>query len=218
MPVAAGFRGGQKGRVMKPACRAALFGGSFDPVHPGHIAVAQAAVAQADLDRVIFLPAARSPLKRQGPEASGPLRVEMLCAALAGMPWAEISGWELERKGASYSWQTVEHFQSTATEEGRPVEWFWLMGADQWEQLDRWKRWEQIAGAVTFLVFQRDGVTPSPRPGVRAVFLKGEFPGSSTALREARRTGGAWSEMLHPGVAAVVEREGLYSGDGEKAG
>jgi len=189
--------------------RVALYGGSFDPVHPAHVAIARAAVEQVGLEQVIFLPAAQSPLKAHGPVAAGDLRVEMLEAALAGeaAAWGTVSQKELGRPGPSFSWQTAEQF----SKEGRAgTEWFWLMGVDQWQQLERWQRWEYLASLVTFLVFTREGIQPTPRPGVKAVFLRGEFPGSSTAVREARRTGGDWEPLVAPGAAAVIRREGLY--------
>jgi nicotinate-nucleotide adenylyltransferase len=196
---------GQKDAMSLPARRIALFGGSFDPVHPAHVEVARAAVAQAGLDRVLFLPAAQSPLKAHGPVASGPARLEMLRAALAGKMWAEVSDWELGRPGPSYSWQTAAHFRAAI-----PAGWYWLMGVDQWRQLERWQHWERLAEDVTFLVFTRDGLVPEPRPGVKAQFLTGTFEGSSTAVREARRTGGDWRKLVAPGVAAVIGREALY--------
>ncbi len=188
----------------------ALFGGSFDPVHPGHVAIARAAVEQAGLDEVIFLPAAQSPLKAHGPQAEGPLRVEMLEAALAGITWARVSDWELGRPVPSYSWQTARNFRETG---GEDTLYFWLMGVDQWEQLERWQHWERLAAEVTFLVFTREGRVPQVRAGVEAIFLTGEFEGSSTAVREAIRKGGNWKLLLHPAVAAVVAREGLYFPD-----
>lgn len=187
--------------------RIALYGGSFDPVHPAHVAIARAAVAQAGLDRVIFLPAAQSPLKDHGPEAPGPLRMEMLRAALTNLPWAEVSDWELRRPGPSYSWQTVERFRQEAPAD---TEWFWLMGVDQWEQLPRWQRWEHLAGLVTFLVFTRSGIVPQPKEGVKAVFLTGGFTGSSTEIRTARRESRAWEALAIPAVAQIVRREVLY--------
>ena len=193
--------------MSQPPRRRALYGGSFDPVHPAHVAVARAAVEQAGLEKVIFLPAAQSPLKDHGPQASGPHRVAMLHAAWVECPWAEVSDWELHRPGPSYSWQTVEHFRQQTTKD---TDWFWLMGVDQWEQLERWQRWEHLAGLVTFLVFTRNGRVPQPRPGVQAVFLSGEFVGSSTAVRAACREGKAWESLVQPAVAAVIRRERLY--------
>ena len=94
---------------------------------------------------------------------------------------------------------------------GSAPEWFWLMGYDQWQQLERWQRWDYLAAHLTFLVFTRDGLVPQPRPGVRAIFLKGEFSGSSTAIRQDRAAGGsAWETLVVPAVAAIIRREGLY--------
>lgn len=191
-----------------PPRRIALYGGSFDPVHPAHVAIAEAAVQQVGLDRVIFLPAAQSPLKDHGPVAAGPLRLQMLHAALADCPWAEVSAWELTRPGPSWSWETVEHFRQSFPEN---VECFWVMGVDQWDQLPRWRRWEHLATLVTFLVFTRSGIAPQPRKGVEAVFLTGEFTGSSTDIRTAVREGRGWEVMLHPDVAEIIRREELYS-------
>ena len=193
--------------MSQPPRRIALYGGSFDPVHPAHIAIARAAVTQAALDRVIFLPAAESPLKDHGPEAPGPVRVEMLRAALTDYPWAEVSDWELHRPGPSYSWRTVEHFHKDAP---AGTEWFWLMGVDQWAQLRHWQRWEHLAGLVTFLVFTRDGVVPEPGEGVGAFFLSGEFTGSSTRVRAVLKEGGSWEKLVHPEVARIIRRENLY--------
>jgi nicotinate-nucleotide adenylyltransferase len=192
--------------------RIALYGGSFDPVHSAHVAVARMAMEQAALDRVIFLPAAQSPLKKWGPVASGALRLEMLNAALAGSSsWAEVSDWELHRPGPGYSWQSAEYFAS----HGNPgIEWFWLMGVDQWQQLERWQRWERLAELVTFLVFTRSGVAPFPRPGIKALFLTGAFDGSSTLVRRERKEGGNWQKWVDPAVAVLIEREKLYL-DGE---
>lgn len=187
----------------------ALYGGSFDPPHPAHLAIARAAVLQAQLDQVIFLPAAQSPLKARGPVASGAQRVEMLQAALTetGADWGMVSEEELQRPGPSYSWQTAEHF----TRQGRAdTRWFWLMGVDQWQQLERWQRWQLLAESVTFLVFSRDGLIPTPREGVKAIFLTGEFHGSSTGVRTARQEGADWESLVAPGVAEVIRRERLY--------
>lgn len=188
--------------------RIALFGGSFDPVHNAHLSIARAAVEQAGLDRVIFLPAAQSPLKKTGPSASAEQRLEMLRAAAAGMDWAEVSDWELtQSNGPSYSWKTVDHFRNEVPE---PSDWFWLMGWDQWQALERWSRWEYLASMVTFLVFGRDGAEPVSRPGVRAQFLPGQFHGSSTEVRNRLSQGGAVADLIPPGVEAIIRREGLY--------
>lgn len=190
--------------------RVALFGGSFDPVHNGHLAIAKAAVDQAGLQKIIFLPAAKSPLRESGPIASGGDRLDMLRAAVHRFPWAEVSGWELARQGPSYSWQTVEHFTRIGLESGG-IDWFWLMGADQWAALDRWKRWEYLAERVTFLVFGRDGSVPLRRPKVRSEFLAGEFPGSSTEIRRLLGAGKSIHNLVPDGVAGLMRSRGLYA-------
>jgi nicotinate-nucleotide adenylyltransferase len=188
--------------------RVALFGGSFDPVHNAHLAIARSAVEQAGLDRLIFLPAAQSPLKQNRPSATSAQRLEMLRAATAGFPWAEVSDWELmQESGPSYSWRTVEHFRSETT---GSAEWFWLMGWDQWTALERWNRWEHLASMVSFLVFGRDGEQPVCREGVRAQFLSGQFPGSSTQVREEVAAGRDISGLVSREVQEIIAREGIY--------
>lgn len=195
----------------KPA-RIALFGGSFDPVHLGHLAIARAAVVQADLDKVIFLPAAQSPLKSRGPVADGKLRMAMLDTAVAGLPWASTCDWELSSPGPSYSWRTAEHFARS----GKVLtEWFWLMGEDQWEALEHWSRWEFLASMVVFLVFGRDGGLPRPRRGIRAQFLSGQFKGSSTEVRARIASGREIEGLVPDGVATLIHENGLYLPPGD---
>lgn len=190
--------------------RVALFGGSFDPVHNGHLAIARSAVDQADLHSVIFLPAAKSPLRERGPVAPGEDRMDMLRAAVRGLSWAEVCGWELDRPGPSYSWETVEHFTATEKKSGG-MEWFWLMGEDQWTALEHWKRWDYLAEKVTFLVFAREGSVPLRRAHVRAQFLTGEFAGSSTGIRRHLAAGNSIEGLVPPGVAELVLSRGLYA-------
>lgn len=184
----------------------ALFGGSFDPPHVAHMAIAAAAMEQAGIDRVIFVPCRISPLKDRVPGASGDQRVAMLEAAAGDLPGAEVSRWELDRPGPSYSWQTAEHFSAQAGG-GRLC---WLLGADQWAQIDRWARLDRLAELVEFIVFGRDDLVPQPRPGLRAHFLRGLFRGSSTEVRRRCAAGESISDLVPPGVEAVISREGLY--------
>ena len=90
--------------------RIALFGGSFDPPHCAHLAIARAAAEHCGLQQVIFIPCRISPLKGRSPGASGADRLAMLRLATNGMAWASVSDWELSRPGPSYSWQSAEHF------------------------------------------------------------------------------------------------------------
>lgn len=186
--------------------RIALFGGSFDPPHKAHLAIAQAAVAQCRLARVVFIPCQISPLKGRVPGASGAQRVEMLRLATDGLAWAEVSEWELARPGPSYSWQTAEHF----AEENPGAELYWLMGEDQWAALERWARPEFLRERLTFIVFARNGEKPQERPGWRAHFLTGEWRGSSTEARGLLGAGLPAAHLLPRAVEEYAVRERLY--------
>ncbi len=180
----------------------AIFGGSFDPVHRGHLAMAATARERFALDGVIFVPCAVSPFKN-GTIASGPQRREMLEVALAesAMDWAEVSDFELDRPAPSYSWETARHFSET-----RPgIEWHWILGTDQWDRIDRWAEPERLRSSLHFLVFSRSGVVVRERPGWRYSAVPFAHPASSTAIRadfDAHR------EWLTPGVAEIAG--GIY--------
>jgi nicotinate-nucleotide adenylyltransferase len=186
--------------------RLALFGGSFDPPHRAHLAIAAAAVEQCALERVIFIPCQVSPLKGRQPAAPGAHRLAMLRLAVAGLPWAEVSDWELARPGPSYSWQTAEHFAALYPQAAL----HWLMGADQWESLERWARPDFLREHLTFIVFAREGIAPQPRPGWRAHFLEGAWPGSSTEARALLAAGQSAAALLPATVEEYAVRERLY--------
>ena len=186
--------------------RIALFGGSFDPPHRAHLAIAQAAVEQCGLERVVFLPCRESPLKGRLPGASGAHRLEMLRLATADLAWAEVSEWELSRPGPSYTWQTAEHFAAAQPEAAL----HWLMGADQWAALEQWARPDVLCERLTFIVFARDRLTPEPRPGWRAHFLRGAWPGSSTEARALLADGASASALLPPAVEEYAVSRRLY--------
>lgn len=173
-----------------------LFGGSFDPVHCGHLAIAEAAVQQVGIEKVLFLPAARSPFKTEHQhEFSDEERLAMLRAATAEFPWAETSDMDLRLPPPSWSWRLVEHCK----EEYPTAKLYWLMGTDQWEQLHRWARYDYLTAELTFIVYHR-GTAPQPRPGVHSHFIKGHHPASSSAIRAALSAGLPLSDDWLPPV------------------
>ena len=91
--------------------RVALFGGTFDPIHRGHRFIAERALAQCGLDEVVFLPCWQSPHKLGVETTSGEDRLAMVKLAISSLPGMWASDWELRREGASYSWQTAEHWR-----------------------------------------------------------------------------------------------------------
>ncbi len=186
--------------------RIALFGGTFDPVHLGHVHMAKLAKDSADLDEVRFMPCRISPHKIGHATAPAEDRLEMLRLATKDLPWAKVEDYELTSPEPSYSYLTAEAL--SAREPG--VEWFWLMGGDQWEALPRWKHPERLAAVVTFLVLARGGQTPQPREGCRMQVIPGDHPASATAIRDSCRSGLLVNQWLAPEVADFLGRRHLY--------
>lgn len=188
---------------MKPP-RIALFGGTFDPVHLGHIAVAEAAVETLRLDRVVFIPCRQSPHKSDRSEAGEEERLHMLDLATRELSWAAVSEIELFLPPPSYSWMTAECMREIFPD----ARLFWLIGEDQWQVIESWSRPDHLAELVEFIVHARGG-HPAPKHGFRVHFVTGDHPASGTILRETAREG-LVSEWLHPDVAAFIRRHGLY--------
>ena len=184
----------------------ALFGGTFDPVHLGHVHLACLAVELLDLDEVRFIPCRISPHKLDRAPTPADDRLEMLRLATAELPWAVVDDLELRRDGMSFSWQTAE----IMAEQFPGSRLFWIMGEDQWETLPRWAKPERLSQLVEFIVFARSGKAPAPRDGFRAHFLTGEHPASASAIRVSLHEGKAPSVWLHPDVARWISGHGLY--------
>lgn len=184
--------------------RVALFGGSFDPVHLGHLQVADAAHDAFDLDLVLFIPCRQSPHKEDGTVASEEDRLEMLHLALQGRKWAAVSEIEMLLPPPSYSWITAEAIHEIYPE----ARLFWLMGADQWAVIQTWARPGHLADLVEFIVHDR-GETPDPQPGFRAHFLRGSHPASATAIRSQMPQSLEFG-WLPEKVERFIRKRGLY--------
>jgi nicotinate-nucleotide adenylyltransferase len=185
--------------------RIGLFGGTFDPVHLGHLHLAETARAVLSLDEVRFIPCRISPHKlgtRPTPAAD---RLEMLRLATAELPWAIVDDLETRREGPSYSWQTAEALQETLP----GTRLFWIMGTDQWAALPHWAHPERLAAFVEFIVFSR-GEPPLPRAGYRLHPLHADHPASATLIREALGKGAEGHPWLPEKVASYIQSAGLY--------
>ncbi len=165
--------------------RIGLFGGSFDPVHLGHLLVAQAAREEVALDRIYFLPAAESPFKPGRQLAPGSQRLGMLRLALAGQSHAEVDSQEIERGGISYTIDTVRQYQTCFP--GSAL--FYIIGADQVPQLPKWRQATELAKALEFLVVPRPGEATTLLPaGFRGRLLVGFPLGISSSQIRSRVT------------------------------
>src|SRR5215471_8626021 len=135
--------------------RFALFGGSFDPVHLGHLLVAQAAREELSLTRLFFIPAAQSPFKPERQPTVASQRLRLLRLALAGKNWCEIDPQEIQRGGISYTIETARDYSQRFPN----AELFYLIGADHVPQLPKWREAEQLARLMEFIVISRPGQT-----------------------------------------------------------
>lgn len=181
-----------------------LFGGTFDPIHLGHMHIAQAAVNHLDLDKVIFLPCKQSPHKSDHAQASEKDRLEMCRIATAGIEWADVDDHDLVTNPPCYSWKTAESIAKSFPD----AELFWLMGTDQWQALPRWNRPEHLATLVKFIVYTR-GETPDPHKGYELHCISGNHPASATEIR-ASIPEDILTEWLHPQVAQYIKKHALY--------
>ncbi len=187
--------------------RIGVLGGSFDPVHLGHLTIARDARERMGLDRVVFMPAAHAPLKEREPGLAAPLRVELLRAALASEPGMEVSTLELERGGTSYTIDTARALRRLHPE----AELFWIIGADQAARLADWREIGALAELVEFIVLDRPGV-PAPTAGpARLHRLEGHrIEISSSEIRRRILLGLPARHFLPAPVADRIEKDELY--------
>jgi nicotinate-nucleotide adenylyltransferase len=188
--------------------RIGLYGGSFNPVHLGHLLVAQAAEEEARLERLHFIPAAQSPFKPHLPLLNGTERVRLLRLALAGRPSWEIDGGELDRGGISYTIETVRQYHQRFP----TAEIFYLIGADHLSQLPKWRDSAELARLAQFLVISRpeqpDPEVPLP---FRAIKLRGfPFAVSSSEIRRRIAAGQSIQNLVPDVVAEAIVNYRLY--------
>jgi len=132
----------------------AIFGGSFNPIHSGHLAVAEEVRVRYNLDRVIFVPAFQSPLKKAETLAEAKSRLAMALLATVSNPYFEVSDFELERGGKSYSIDTIRHFKSIL---GEGVSLYFILGADSLVELAAWRDIQDALRLCRFIAVARPG-------------------------------------------------------------
>jgi len=140
------------------AQRIALYGGTFDPVHAGHLEIARRVAEVFDIETVLFIPAQMAPHKI-GRAVTEPIhRYAMLALATQDDPRLRISTFELEAPDRRYTVDTVEHFKR---EWGDSTELFFIMGADSWSEITTWREWERLLTMTNHIVVTRPGYEPS---------------------------------------------------------
>ncbi len=217
---------------------AALFGGTFDPFHTGHLRMAIEVREALSLPRVVLLPAHHPPHKPGQPVSAARHRLAMATAAVARLPGFEVSDREIRHEGPSYSLTTVREFRRA--EPG--VDWLFVMGADSFGEISTWHRYEELLDACDFVLLPRHGTTSEPAApaGLRiekeephCYSWEGEsyrLPGgrrllcpalpvldiSSRSIREKVRNGKSIRGLVPPEVEEYIAEHGLYLGAGEE--
>jgi len=188
--------------------RIGLFGGSFDPVHLGHLLVAQAAREELELERLFFIPAAQSPFKPESQPAAGNERLRLLRLALAGKSWCELDQQEITRGGVSFTIDTVRDYVQRYPES----KIFYLIGADNVSLLPKWRDSGELARLVEFVAVPRPGGTDAVFPApFRGSKLKGfPFGVSSSQIRSRVKAGMPIEHLVPDAVAEAIRNNRLY--------
>lgn len=193
--------------------RIGIFGGAFNPIHLGHLAVAQAAQEKFKLDKVIFIPSCQSPHKTAGFPVSAENRLRMVRLAIAGNPLFGISDVEIARGGKSYTVDTIKHFRKIFPV---PVKLYFIVGEDSFLQLKAWKSIDEILTLAACIVVNRPGYT---------VFVSGlkhvtaTMPGidiSSSFLRQRLTQEKSVRYLVPESVFKYIEKKRLYKNINEK--
>jgi nicotinate-nucleotide adenylyltransferase len=185
-----------------------LYGGSFDPVHLGHLLVAQAAMEEAGLERLFFIPAAQSPFKPDALPTPSAQRTRLLRLALAGKSRCEIDTQEVERGGVSYTIDTVRDYRRRFQD----AELFYLIGADHVPSLAKWREADELAKLVEFIAIPRPGEADAAFAApFRGRTLKG-FPlgVSASQIRARVKAGLPIDHLVVPAVAEAIRNYQLY--------
>lgn len=218
---------------MEGARRAvALYGGTFDPFHNGHLRMAIEVKESFGLPRLVLLPAGNPPHKPRQPLSEVSHRMEMARAAVAGLDGIEVSDAEIRREGPSYSLLTIREFALADPS----ADLLFVLGADAFTEIPTWHRYEELLAACDFVLLPRPGAAaepPSPGalriekeashcyswkgcsyrlPGGRRLYCP-ELPAldiSSRAIREKVRTGKCIRGLVPPEVELYIRRHGLY--------
>jgi nicotinate-nucleotide adenylyltransferase len=185
--------------------RAAIFGGTFDPIHSAHLEMARRAADQYRLDRVLFIPAGNPPHKQA--DASFEHRYRMVELACAADPRFVASRLE-EGAGKSYSIDTIERVKGVSTDTAGAL--FFIIGSDAFTEIQTWRRWEDVIRTVEFIVVARPGYEIAGPLGARVDRLDSvELPVSSSDIRDALARGES-PPALPPAVADYIRDHRLY--------
>ena len=180
----------------------AIYGGTFDPIHHGHLIVAREALEKLGADEVILIPARVSPFRKTAPVARDEVRLLMIQAAIENESGFTVDDCELRRPPPSYTIDTVEQIRrlkSNATI-------YCLIGEDNVAKLPKWRRFADLEKTVRFVVLDRSGQQPSHVYPV----IRRKIDISATEIRKRVATGRSIRYFVPPEVEEIIRREKLY--------
>lgn len=194
-----------------------ILGGTFDPIHLGHLSIAKAAMDQAGLECVLFIPAGQPRLKQAQPVASIVHRIEMSRLAVEGNPKFHVCEMEARRPGPTYSVDTLEELSIKL---GPGTDLFFILGMDVLGQLDRWKDPERVLALCRLLVLERPGGqgfdwpefyvrVPEAKDRVQVVTAP-LVDVNATELRQRASAGKPLAGRVPDAVAEYIQKQGLY--------
>jgi nicotinate-nucleotide adenylyltransferase len=178
-----------------------IYGGTFDPIHHGHLILAREALEKLGLEKIIFVPAAVSPFK-DSPAASPEMRLLMLRSALEGEPGFTVDDCELFRPPPSYTINTIEEIRTRESD----AELYYLVGEDNVADLGRWHRFKELQTMVRFIVLDRTGSKTNPDYEI----VQRKIDISATEIRNRVACGRSIRYLVPAVVEEMIRRETLY--------
>jgi nicotinate-nucleotide adenylyltransferase len=188
--------------------RIGIFGGTFNPIHYGHLIAAQTVGVELHLDKVYFVPCYKPPHKTERELASSNERLKMVQLALTKNPFFGVSDFEIKKGGKSYSIDTVRHFRSLYP----GAKLFLIVGADTAQFLHKWKDVREITKIATFVAVNRPGYKPKPRHSIKHIAMEiPEMEISSSFIRHSRHIGRSIWYLTHERVVEYIYKKKLYT-------
>ena len=200
-----------------------LFGGTFDPIHVGHLIIAEWVYQALELDRVVFIPAGDPPHKNAAEVTPAKDRLAMVKLSIAEDSRFECSEYEVNKRGKSYTVETLQWFRE---QYGPGVQLYWIIGSDSLLDLPNWYQSHRLPELCQLVVYPRPGFPPEaavePFRSAALILDTPEFEFSSTTIRERIARGLTVRYLLHPEVMRYIRLNGIYGGKhdpaSEKAG
>jgi nicotinate-nucleotide adenylyltransferase len=188
--------------------RIGIFGGTFNPIHYGHLIAAQTVGVAIKLNQTIFVPCAQPPHKTERELVPARDRLAMIRLAIKGNPFFAVSDFEVKKGGKSYSVETVKYFRSAYPKNTR---FYFIVGTDAAEQLHTWKNIDALVKMTEFVGVIRPGHPPKIRHSIK--FKSMEIPGmeiSSSYIRHSIHIGRSIRYLTHEKVVDYIYKKNLY--------